>query len=146
MISLSPSTRELNFKKKYVDFYVAKTHESFNAPYQAWRDTQQQWIKEVKADPFLGPRLSQVQNTISRGIDQIARQNPKLADNFRQAMDYTGAGNNPHFIRMLYEMASTMTEGGHVAGKGPSPAGQRREGGQLPSAAQAMYPNLPSIS
>lgn len=129
--------------QKFVDFYVAKTNEAVNAPYEVWRETQAEWVKQVKADPFLGPRLSNVTNTISKAIDLISKDNPKLAEGFRQVMDFTGAGNHPAFIRMFYEMASRLTEGTHVAGTGPSPAGQRREG-QRPTAAQAMYPNLPS--
>lgn len=129
--------------QEYVDLYTASTREALNAPYEAWRETQKQWVSEVKADPFLGPRLSQVQNTIAKAIDHIGQRNPNLATNFRQAMDFTGAGNNPAFIRMLYEMASMLTEGQHVQGRGPSPAGQQRIA-TMPSAAQAMYPNLPS--
>lgn len=131
--------------QKLVDFYVSKTVESANRPYQVWQETQQKWVKDVKADPFLGPRLNQVTSTISKGIDQVVASNPslgKLAEDFRQVMDFTGAGNNPHFIRMFYEMASMITEGGHVAGRGPSPAGQQ-QGEQRTSAARAMYPNLP---
>jgi len=128
--------------QKFVDFYVAKTNEAVNAPYEVWRETQADWVKEVRNDPFLGPRLSQVTTTISKAIDHVARANPKLAENFRSAMDYTGAGNNPHFIRMFYEMAQLVTEGGHVAGNKPSPAGQTKPG-DVPSAARAMYPNLP---
>jgi hypothetical protein len=128
--------------QKLVDFYVAKTSEAVTQPYQVWRDTQAKWVKEVKADPFLGPRLNQVTSTISKAIDQIAGNNVKLADSFKQAMDYTGAGNHPAFIRMFYELASMVTEGGHVAGKGPSPAGQTQRG-DVPTAARAMYPNLP---
>lgn len=128
--------------QEFVDFYVAKTNDAVNAPYEVWRQTQADWVKQVKSDPFLGPRLPQVTSTISKGIDLIAQGNPKLADSFRQVMDFTGAGNHPAFIRMFYEMAARLTEGGHVAGKGPSPAGQKREGA-MPTAAQAMYPNLP---
>ena len=128
--------------QELVDFYVSKTNEAANAPYEVWRQMQAQWQKEVRSDPVLGRNLPQVTQTISRAIDTVARNNPKLAEGFRAVMDYTGAGNNPHFIRMFYEMAQLITEGQHVAGRGPSPAGQRLEG-SMPSAAKAMYPNLP---
>ena len=128
--------------QQLVDFYINKTSEAANAPYEVWRQMQAQWQKEVKSDPILGRNLPQVTQTISRAIDTVARNNPKLAEDFRAVMDYTGAGNNPHFIRMFYEMAQLITEGQHVAGRGPSPAGQRLEG-SMPSAARAMYPNLP---
>jgi hypothetical protein len=126
--------------QKLVDFYTAKTAESANQPYQVWQETQEQWIKEVKADRELGPRLNEVKTTISRAIDGL--NDPKLARDFREAMDYTGAGNNPAFIRAFWKLAQMVTEGGHVAGSGPSPQGQRRQG-ETPSAARAMYPNLP---
>lgn len=126
--------------QKLVDFYTAKTAESANQPYQVWQETQEQWIKEVKADRELGPRLNEVKTTISRAIDGL--NDPKLARDFREAMDFTGAGNNPAFIRAFWKLAQMVTEGGHVAGGGPSAQGQRRQG-ESPSAARAMYPNLP---
>ena len=128
--------------QQLVDFYISKTNEAANAPYEIWRQMQAQWQKEVRSDPVLGRNLPQVTQTISRAIDTVAKNNPKLAEGFRAVMDYTGAGNNPHFIRMFYEMAQLITEGSHVAGGGPSPAGQK-PAGSMPSAAKAMYPNLP---
>lgn len=126
-----------------VDFYTAKTTESANEPYKVWSDMQEKWVTEVKNDPVLGPRLNEVKTTISRAIDGL--NDPKLARDFREAMDFTGAGNNPAFIRAFYKLAQLVTEGGHVSGNGPSPAGQGRRNA-MPSAAQAMYPNLPSSS
>jgi hypothetical protein len=135
--------KEMNLSQtqaqKLVDFYVGKTNEAVNAPYEAWRETQKEWVKQVKADPVIGPRLNEVTNTISRAIDGLG--DAKLAREFREAMDYTGAGNNPAFIRAFYKLAQKVTEGSHVAGTGPSVHGQRRVG-EVPSAAAAMYPNL----
>lgn len=127
--------------QRLVDFYTAKTAESANQPYQVWQETQEQWVKEVKADREIGHKLNEVKTTISRAIDGL--NDPKLAASFREAMDFTGAGNNPAFIKAFYKLAQMVTEGGHVAGSGPSAAGQRRAG-EVPSAAQAMYPNLPT--
>jgi len=126
--------------QQLVDFYTAKTTESANQPYQAWNDMQEQWVKEVKNDPQMGPRLNEIKTTISRAIDGLG--DPKLAQSFREAMDFTGAGNNPAFIKAFWKLAEKITEGGHISGNGPSPQGQRRQG-ETPSAARAMYPNLP---
>jgi hypothetical protein len=126
--------------QQLVDFYTKKTAESANQPYTAWQEMQEQWVKEVKADPQIGPKLNDVKTTIARAIDGL--NDPKLAASFREAMDYTGAGNNPAFIKALYKLAQMVTEGGHVAGTGPSSPGQRRAN-EVPSAARAMYPNLP---
>ena len=126
--------------QQLVDYYVNKTTESANQPFQLWQETQEKWVKEVKSDPVIGPMLNEVKTTISRAIDGL--NDPKLASEFRAAMDYTGAGNNPAFIRAFYKLAQAVTEGGHVSGSGPSPASQRPSG-QMPTAAKAMYPNLP---
>jgi hypothetical protein len=126
--------------QELVNFYVAKSTESANEPYKVWNDMQEKWVTEIKADPQLGPKLDTVKTTISKAIDGMG--DPKLARDFREAMDFTGAGNNPAFIRAFYKLAQMVTEGGHVAGKGPSPQGQGNQG-QPPSAARAMYPNLP---
>lgn len=126
--------------QKLVDFYVGKTTESANEPYKVWNDMQEKWVREVKADPVLGPRLNEVKTTISRAIDGLG--DPKLAQEFRAAMDYTGAGNNPAFIKAFWKLSSMVTEGRHVSGNGPSPAAQPN-GGRPATAAKAMYPNLP---
>jgi hypothetical protein len=126
--------------QRLVDFYVKHTTASQNAPYEAWNQMQENWVKEVKADPQIGPRLDEVKTTISRAIDGL--NDPTLASQFREAMDYTGAGNNPAFIRTFYKLAQMVTEGKHIAGNGPSPAGQQGRQERM-SAAGAMYPNLP---
>jgi len=126
--------------QELVDFYTKHTTEAANAPYDLWNETQANWVKEVKADPVIGHRLDEVKTTISRAIDGLG--DPKLAREFREAMDYTGAGNNPAFIRAFFKLSQAVTEGRHVAGNGPSPAGQANKA-TPPSAAAAMYPNLP---
>ena len=126
--------------QQLVDFYTKHTTASANAPYDAWNSMQEQWVKEVKADPSIGPRLAEVKTTINRAIDVMG--DPNLASQFREAMDYTGAGNNPAFIKTFYKLAQMITEGKHVAGNGPSAAGQKPSNERV-SAAGAMYPNLP---
>ncbi len=126
--------------QKLVDFYVKHTTEAANQPYEAWTTMQEKWVKEAKADPTIGPRMNEVKQTISRALDVLG--DTKLAADFREAMDFTGAGNHPAFIKTFYKLAQMVTEGRHVAGKGPSAEGQKAPG-QTTSAAGAMYPNLP---
>jgi len=125
--------------QKLVDFYAAKLQSAVDAPHKLWRETQDKWTSEIKADPEIGGKLDQVKLTVGRAIDSLG--DAKLASDFRQAMDYTGAGNNPAFVRAFYKLAQKVTEGSHVAGKGPVEV--KNPTGQPPSAAKAMYPNLP---
>lgn len=137
--------KELNLPQdagqKLVDFYVKQAQEALEAPYKTWEETQSRWIEEVKADREIGTKLPQVKATIAKAIDGLG--DAKLAADFRQAMDYTGAGNNPAFIKAFFKLASLVTEGSHVAGNGPSELGQRAPDAAPPSAARALYPNLP---
>ena len=127
--------------QKLMDYYVGKATEANEAPYKLWQDTQKGWVDEIKADPVLGKRLDEVRATASKAIDGLG--DPKLAAEFRQALNITGAGNNPAFVRGFYRLAQQVTEGRHVAGRGPSEAGQQAPDAKPKSAAAALYPGLP---
>ena len=124
-----------------VDFYAAKTKEAAEQPYNEYLKMREGWQNDVKADPEIGSRLPQVKETVSRALDSLG--DPKLAADFRAAMDLTGAGDHPAFIKAFYKLAQQVTEGKAVKGMGPSTAGQQEPGKAPPSAAHALYPNLP---
>lgn len=123
-----------------VDFYIKQTQAAVDAPLRMVQEQNDRWIDEVKADKDLGPKIAQVRTTISKAIDGLG--DPILAKDFRTAMDFTGAGNHPAFIKALYKLAQQVTEGGHVRGNGPSPGGQENPKGAPKDAAHALYPNL----
>lgn len=140
-----PLFKELNLPQsaaqKLVDFYAKTSQEAANAPIKFWQDQQTKWRDEIKADPEIGGKLDQVKATTSRMLDSLG--DPKLVADFREAMDFTGAGNNPAFIRAFYKLASKLTEGTPVHGAKPSAEGQKAPGTGPKSVASAMYPNLP---
>ena len=128
-----------------VDFYTSKTSEAFQAPFKAYQEMTDAWRQESESHPDLSGKLGpgkEVSVRISKALDSLG--DPKLASDFRAQMDLTGAGNHHAFIRVLDSFAKRLTEGSHVAGRGPSQAGQSRPGEAPPGAAAAMWPNLPS--
>lgn len=128
--------------QKLIDYYAKQSQEAVEAPYKLWEKTQEEWQNKVRLDPEIGPKLNEVRTTISKAIDGMG--DAKLANEFRDAMDYTGAGNNLAFIKAFYRLAQMVTEGGHVSGTGPSKFGQSAPGtAERPTAARALYPNLP---
>lgn len=135
--------KELNLSQeagqKLIDMYAAKTSEAAEAPYKAYTDMRKEWRDTINADPEIGHKIPEVKTTISRAIDAMG--DPKLAQDFRSAMDLTGAGDNPAFIKAFYKLAQLVGEGKPVSGKGPSPHGQGNQAAP-PSVAGAMYPNL----
>lgn len=124
-----------------VDFYAAKTREAANAPFEAYTAMRQEWQTKVAADPEIGSKLPEVKQTVSRALDSLG--DPKLASDFREAMDLTGAGDHPAFIKAFYKLAQQVVEGHSVRGSNPSPAGQKPPGAGPISAAKALYPNNP---
>lgn len=127
--------------QRLIDFHTAKTAAAAEAPMKAYTEQRQAWRDAVAADPEIGSKLSEVKSTVSRALDGLG--DPKLASDFRAAMDLTGAGDNPAFIKAFYKLAQKVTEGRSVTGSNPSGAGQRAPNAGPRSAASALYPNLP---
>ncbi len=128
-----------------VDFYTKQTSDAFQAPFKAYQEMTDSWRQESENHPDLSGKLGpgkEVSVRIAKALDGLG--DPKLASDFRAQMDLTGAGNHHAFIRVLDRFAQRLTEGTHVAGRGPSQAGQSRPGEAPPGAAAAMWPNLPS--
>ena len=127
--------------QELVDYVHKVNQDAAEAPYKLWQKTQEEWVNAVKNDSEIGGRLNEVKTVVSKAIDHVVGKT--LGEEFRQAMDMTGAGNNPAFIKTFYALAQRITEGGHVSGTGPSKFGQTAPGtAERPSAAKAMYPNL----
>jgi hypothetical protein len=155
MKDVEPVFKELGLSQeqaqKLIDVYAkqsVKDAEGINKNASKWwNDQQQTWRDSMKDDPELGKLVdaqgnfgptSKIVETVGRALDGL--QNPKLVSDFKAAMDLTGAGNNPAFVKVFYALASKVTEGTTYAagGKPVAPAQQR------PTAGAAMYPNLPS--
>ena len=127
--------------QRLVDFQAKLQKDAADAPYAAYDAMREGWQNEVKADPALGPKLPQIKETIGRALDTLG--DPTLVTSFREAMNLTGAGDHPAFIKAFYKMAQAVVEGSPVRGANPSPHGQSATGRtERPSVAAAMYPNL----
>lgn len=130
--------------QRLVDFYAKQLTEAAATPLKHWNDMQEKWQADVRNDPEIGNRLPQVKETIGRALDALS--DSTLASGFREAMDLTGAGNHPAFVKAFYKLAQMVTEGRHVTGRNPSAHGQRDPSKGPATPAQALYPNLPSAS
>jgi hypothetical protein len=124
--------------QKLVDFYSKNMVASKTASDKAFADARAGWVDQLKADPVLGKELApggKVRTTVNSALESL--QNPKLVSDFKEAMDQSGMGDNPAFVRVIYALASKLTEGTYVQG-------QPVKGQARPSPAAAVFPNLPS--
>lgn len=146
---VTPILKELGVSQegaqKLFDFFAKQQVAAEQAPLDLWKQTQQDWVKEIKADPEIGGKLDQVLGGIKKAVD--THLPPELAGKFRHAMDFTGAGNNPDIIRGMNILVQQLGEGKHVPAGGPTKESQKAPGtGAEQSVAQTMYPHLPSIA
>jgi len=142
--------KELNLTQdqaqKLVDFYSEHAIKSSKETLDAWQATRKEWREGIANDPALGKLTGSNGNfgpdsalvvTVNRALDGL--QNPKLVSDFKDAMELTGAGDNPAFVKVLYALASKVTEGTTYARGEPSKTANAR-----PTAGAALYPNLPA--
>lgn len=129
--------------QKLVDTYnklSASTGDKLKAEVTA---LQEGWQNEVKTK--YGASLDEKLAEFGRFKDIMFADDKEARTKFEKALDLTGAGNHPDVVEGLIRAASKFTEGKHVSGSGPSPEGQKPPGkAAAPSAAQAMWPSLPS--
>lgn len=143
--SATPIFRELGLSQdqaqKLVDFYSARVADMAKETEGYMEQVRTEWRTQLSADKEIGGKLDSVKVDIGRALDRLPTE---VRDNFKAAMDLTGAGDNPAIVKAMYSLAQLVNEGTPVRGDGPSPHGQTRTGVETrPSAASAMYPNLP---
>lgn len=132
--------------QKLVDFQAAYSLEAMEAPQKTWDEYNTKSRAEVVSDPKLGDGIGdlkpEVKQRINAAIDSLPAD---VAKAFREDMTTTGAGNRISFIRAFDALAQKLPrEGSLVSARGPSAAGQVAPGSGPKTAAQAIFPNLPS--
>lgn len=150
---VTPLFKELGLTQdqaqKLVTLQAQQMIAAARGPQATYETMRNDWRAAVSADSDIKAYnldgksgLDAVKIDIGRAIGTL---DPKLATDFRAAMDLTGAGDNPAFIKAFWRLSQQISEGKPVSGKGPSPLGQSDPSKPVrPTAAQSLYPNLPS--
>ena len=128
--------------QKLVEFY-AKTQTDAAAVMTEMRTG---WRDEVVKNPALGDGKDnlrpEARANIAKAMEAIGDAKAQAA--FKEALDLTGAGDHPAMIAAMNTLGKLLSEGTLVAGGRPAPTGQVAPGAPKLSAAQRMFPNLPS--
>lgn len=120
--------------QRLIDMHIAEIQrrDQMLAEHQVnvWNTTQAEWQAEVKSDPEIGGnRFNTTMQTCISAVNRFGGT-PEQRNALLQALDYTGAGNNPHIIRLINNMATALKEGTPVvqsaAPKPPQTRAQRR--------------------
>lgn len=134
--------------QKLVEFHSQQMIAAAKAPQSTYEALRTEWRGKVSADTEITgyakdgkTGLDAVKVDIGKAL--VALNDPQLAQDFKDGMNLTGAGDHPAFIKAFWKLSQFVTEGTHVKGSQPSPHGQRPPGtSERPSAAAALFPNL----
>ena len=101
------------------DFCVPTSHVT-PISYQTFVDLQNKWVSEIKADPEIGgDKLQASIASAARAIDRLA------VPGLREALDLTGAGNNPAIVKAFARIGQMIAEDRFQPGNGAPPAARR---------------------
>lgn len=131
-----------------LDSLAPKLAERLAEPANMWRDLNEQWRGEIKRMPDIGganeaktiATVRNAMNTLCTGYKladgtEVSAQQEQAA--LVDALNMTGAGNNPALVRFLYRAAARLVEPG-VSDPGPVSGGAVPNTGNL---AARMYPS-----
>lgn len=126
--------------QKVLDFAGPKIKAMIEQPYKAWNELQTKWQEEVKVDREIGGTKYEQSVKEAGNVFMPSESNPFVksdaeANALREALNATGAGNNPAIVRLFVKMGRLLAEPGHFTGK---PAPQSRQDALLNS----MYPTM----
>jgi hypothetical protein len=118
--------------QKLVDLYSSDLKAIQDAPMRAWTEMQNKWQEQVRNDPEIGGKnLDKNLAATKTGLKNLLGEG---ADKFFEALNITGAGNNPEIIRGLFKAASAHAPASPVVG---SPAGLNQK-----TAGATLYPGM----
>jgi hypothetical protein len=114
--------------QKMLDMYTAEFKQISEAPMRAWTDLQTKWREEVTSDPVIGgANLEKNLAATKAGLTALLGES---AGKFFEALNITGAGNNPEIVRGLIKAAAPHAPAGPVKGN-PASAGGKTAGATL---------------
>lgn len=131
-----------------VDFHAAQMKAIADGPVAEYDAMRNGWKTKSEADPEIGPmdgsKAKALRVTIGRALDALG--DATLATDFKSAMNLTGVGDHPAFIKAFAKFAEKFVEGRPVdlSGANPSSASQKAPDAKPTTIASALYPNLPA--
>ncbi len=111
--------------QKLLDFGGGKLRALAEGPYKAWSELQTKWQAEVKADPDIGGMKMEASLMQAAAVFVPGESNPFVgseaeAKSLKDALNTTGAGNNPAIVKMFVKIGRMLAEPASLTGKPPN--------------------------
>lgn len=101
--------------QKFVDLYASVAKDAVEEQVKAWADVQTKWVTEAKTDGEIGGDKFQETVTLAKSAVRILGN-----DKLQEALDVTGMGNHPEFIRFASKVGRAIGEDKLSFGSGAS--------------------------
>lgn len=113
--------------QKLVDIQTRELAKGAESQTKAWAEINEKWVEAAKSDKeYGGAKFGENIAVAKKALDAFGT--PEL----REALEITGAGNHPEFLRFMYRVGKTLKEDTVMTGK-PTPASK--------SHAAILFPN-----
>jgi hypothetical protein len=104
-----PLAKKLNLNQdqaqELVDFHSEFAAHGAKAEQEAWDNLQADWVKTAKNDKEIGgPAFNENVGYAAKALKQFGN------DALKEAMDATGVGNHPEFIRVFAKIGKALSE------------------------------------
>lgn len=130
--------------QKLTDFYNKTVLGAADNAYEAYEDMRTANRDTIIKDPTLGNGTDGMKPEVTKNIAEVMSRigDKATITAFKEAMDLTGAGDHPAFVKAFNTLGKLLAEGSAVKAGGP--AAVVAPGAAPKSPAQALYPNLQS--
>lgn len=90
---------------KFVEFHTQAMKEASEAFEKNWSDTVEGWVQSSKDDKEFGGKAFDENVAVARkGIEAFG------TDEFKEMLNFTGVGDHPEMIRLLYRVGKAVSE------------------------------------
>lgn len=113
------AAKEMNLSQenaqKLVDMQTGLMREQEEARTKAWDDLQDGWVESSKNDQeFGGEKFEENMGVAKQALEAFG------TDGLKEALETSGMGNHPEFLRFFYRVGQQVSEGKiHVGGHNP---------------------------
>ena len=115
--------------QKLVDMQASLMSKQNEANTKAWEKMQNDWRSSAMADKeYGGQTVKENIGVAKKALDKFG--SPEL----KQALEVTGMGNHPEFIRLLYRVGKTLKEDKMAGGQEPTNTGK--------DVAKTLFPSM----
>jgi|GEM_PF-6783335 len=133
LAEFSPLLKEAGVTKgnaqKLTDAFIKAQQRQSEAQQQQWAETQRDWVQTAKSDKEIGgAKFDTTVQAARNALDRFGT--PEL----KEALNYSGMGNHPEFIRLLSRVSSAISEDKPVSTELPGTTSGKDH-------ADILYPN-----